>query len=128
MLRQRLIYGTAMILALIAIFALDDQLDRVVLTGTIWQKLFLGRDFLPAGLLLFGLIILLIVFGARELCNIARAKDIPADIFIITLAGFTGCVLIYIIPNSVPSQVATTFVATLMTIIFLLRCDLDPEV
>lgn len=120
MLKYRLIFGPLMIAAFAVIFHFDNRLDNVPLNGTVFQRLFLGREYLPAGLLMLGAFILLIVLSAREFSAIATAKGIPADTFMLTLSGITGCVLIYIIPVGVNSQVATAAVATLMSVLFLM--------
>lgn len=120
MLRYRLISGPLMLLATAAILFFDNKLGQVNLSGTWVQTLFLGREYLPAGLLMLAVFILLIVLTSREVCTIMRAKGIDADPVLIAASGVAGCVLIYIIPMRVKSQEATAFVATLMSLIFLL--------
>lgn len=120
MLKHRLVFGALMIAVFAIVFYLDNRLDNVSLEGTVFQRLFLGREYLPAGLLMLGAFIMLIILSARELSAIATAKGIPADTFMLALSGITGCVLIYIIPVGMNSQVTTAFVATLMSVLFLL--------
>jgi phosphatidate cytidylyltransferase len=129
MLKYRLIFGPLMIAALLGVFYLDNRLDQVPLNNNFWEmlgldrgfgvRLFLGRDYLPAGLIMLLVFVTIIILGAGEFCAIARAKGIPATRFMITLAGLTGCVLIYIVPNAVNSQVTVAFVATLMAVLFI---------
>lgn len=119
MLKYRLIFGPLMIAALLFVFWLDNRLDQVVIEGTFWERIFLGRDTLPAGMLMLLVFLTLIVLGTREFAALARAKGIPADRFMLTVAGLTGCVLIYIVPNAVNSQVTVAFVATLMAVLFI---------
>lgn len=120
MLKYRLIFGPMMIAALVAIFYLDDRLDRVILTGTVWQDIFLGRTYLPAGLLLLAAFFVLIALGAGELCAIFVAKGIPGDRLMLTLAGFAGCGMMYAVPRSLDSRTTMAVFATLMIVLFLL--------
>src|SRR5262245_56386429 len=110
MLKHRLIFGAIMLAALTLTLHFDNKLDTVKLTGTVWQSIFLGRETLPAGLIMLFVFLTLIVLSARELCAIIRAKDIPVDGFMVSLAGVTGCVLIYIIPVTLDSQTTTAVV------------------
>ncbi|MCE9591238.1 MAG: phosphatidate cytidylyltransferase [Planctomycetes bacterium] len=120
MLRYRLIFGPLMLAALVLILFLDNSLGLVDLTGTWAQRFFMGKPYLPAGLLMLAVFIVLIVLTAREMCAIMRAKGMDADPFIVALSGVTGCVLIYIIPLKINSQATTAIVATLMSVLFLL--------
>lgn len=120
MLKYRLIFGPLMLGALALILYLDNTLGRVKLTGTWLQKVFLGREYLPAGLLMLALFVVLIILSAREVCGIMRTKGLAADTFLLALSGVTGCVLIYIIPLKLDSQSTMAFVATLMAVLFLL--------
>jgi len=120
MLKHRLIFGAIMLVALALTIHFDNKLDTVKLTGTVWQSVFLGRENLPAGLIMLCVFLTLIVLSARELCAIVRAKDIPVDGFMVTTAGVTGCVLIYIIPVTLDSQTTTAIVATIAVLLFLI--------
>lgn len=120
MLRYRLIFGSLMIAALLGLFYLDNRLDQINLTGTFAQRVFLGRTYLPAGLLMLGFVVVLIGLGSRELCRIFHAEQIDADPAMIWLSGTIGCVLIYILPYTLDSQVTIAIYASFMVTIFVL--------
>lgn len=120
MLIYRLIFGPLLIVGLIAVFIADSYLDQVNLQGSFVQTIFLGRTYLPAGLMLLACIVVLIGFGAREFSNMFRAKNIYSNTFLIWLSGTTGAVLIYIIPSSTDSQTTTAIYATALAAIFVL--------
>ncbi len=120
MLKYRLIFGLGMFLLVWGLFFLDNQLDQIDLTGTSAQKVFLGRHYLPAGLLLLLAFIVMIGLATRELCRIFYAKQIAADPFMIWLSGTLGCVLIYIIPYTLDSQATIAIYASLMVLMFIL--------
>jgi len=112
MLKYRLIFGPIMILALLAILLADGYLDQVDLTGTHFARI-LGRTYLPSGLLLFALIVVLMGFAAREMCHMFRAKAVPVHTTMIAVAGVVGCTLIYLVPYDTDSQTTMAVVATL---------------
>jgi len=120
MLRYRLIFGPIMILLGIGLFYLDDQLDRLDLSNTQIQPLVWGRTYLPSGLLLLVVLFFLIAMTAREIKAIFAAKGVPAESFMIALAGILGAGLLYIIPHQVDSQAALAIAASLMILVFIL--------
>ena len=120
MLKYRLVFGPVMIAALLGLFYLDDRLDQVVLTGSVWQDLFLGRAYLPAGLLMLVGLVVLIIFASRELCGIFHAEGVPASPFTVALSGMIGAVLVYIIPYTEDSQQTIAIYASFMVGIFIL--------
>ncbi len=120
MLKYRLIFGPIMIASLLGIFYLDNQLDRIDITGTIWSDLFGGRSYLPSGLLLLASFLVLICLGAGELCNIFKAKNIHADRTIVTVAGVSGCLLMFAMPHTLDAQSAMAIFATLLIGLFIL--------
>ena len=120
MLRNRLIFGPVLIAVLIAVFYVDNRLDQLTIRGTIFEHLFFGRAYLPAGLLLLVCIVSLIAMGAGELCSMFRAKEIEASPVMMWLSGTIGAVLIYMIPSSLDSQTTMAIYATAMVVIFIL--------
>jgi phosphatidate cytidylyltransferase len=119
MLKYRLIFGPIM-LALVAITVyFDNKLDQVSIQGTVFEKLFLGRPYLPAGLIMLLVFLALIPLAAREMCAIFKAKGIEADTVIVSLAGMSGCLLMYAVPVTMPSQTAIAVMTTLITTMFL---------
>jgi phosphatidate cytidylyltransferase len=119
MLRYRLIFGPLMIAAMIGVVILDGVLDGVDLAGTPLQTLFLGRTYLPAGLLLLLCFASLVVLGSRELCVIFRAKGVVIDTPVIVLSGLLGLLLFYAIPHGLGSQLAVAIYGTSMAGLFL---------
>ncbi|MCC6580163.1 MAG: phosphatidate cytidylyltransferase [Phycisphaeraceae bacterium] len=119
MLKHRLIAGPAMFLLLLAVFYLDDRLDLCDLRGTVWQKVFLGRAYLPAGLLLLGAVVVLEILACKELCRIFRAKGIPADRAMVTLASIVGCSMMYVIPYETNSRMTLAIFASCVVAMFL---------
>ncbi len=120
MLKHRLIFGTIMVAVLVALFYFDNYLDRVELTGTAVQSLFMQRTHLPRGLLMLGAFIVLIAVASRELCDIFSAKGIDADRLMVTLAGVAGCMMMYAIPQDVTSRTTMVVFATIVIVLFLL--------
>jgi phosphatidate cytidylyltransferase len=119
MLKYRLIFGPIMIALLGGVLYLDDRLDRVDIGGTVWQSLFMGRAYLPAGLVMLAVFLLLILAGSGELCAIVRAKGVQASRMMFALAGMTGCVSMYFIPHKLQATTAVPLFATLLIAVFL---------
>lgn len=120
MLKYRIVFGPLMILALLGIIWLDDRLDQVVLTDTPWQSLFLGRTYLPAGLLMLAGLVILIVLASRELCRIFHAENVPASPFMVGLSGVLGAVLVYIIPYRLDAHYTIAIYASFMVGLFIM--------
>lgn len=119
MLRQRLIFGSLMIVGLLVVLYLDAWLDQVSLAGTFWQSLFLGRAYLPAGLILVGLTWVLILLATPEIVTLFRAKGIEPSPVMIAISGLIGCSLIYIIPSQTQSPQTLALYATLIVLVFM---------
>ena len=120
MLRHRLLYGPIMIAALIGLFYLDNQLDRIDLTGTWWQDVFLGRSHLPRGLLILAVFLALIVPLSKELCDIFSLKAIAVDRVMVALAAVSGCLLMFAVPQSLSSRSTMAIFASMLIVLFLL--------
>ncbi len=123
MLRYRLIAGPIMIALLIGIIWLDNWIDRINLNGTALQAVFLGRDHLPAGLLLAGMLLLLALMTLHEMSRLFQAKGVVLDRLTFYLAAIGGLMLVYLIPSTLDSQttiaiygsgMVLSFVATLI--------------
>jgi phosphatidate cytidylyltransferase len=119
MLKYRLIFGPLMIAVLLGVVVLDGVLDQVDLTGTPFQDLFLGRTYLPAGLLMLLCFAVLVVLGSKEMCLIFRAKGVVIDTPVIILSSLLGLVLFYAIPHGLASQTAVAIYGTSMAGLFL---------
>ncbi len=119
MLKHRLIFGPIMIAALIGVVIADALLDSVDLTDSPLQDLFLGRTYLPAGLLMLLCFAALVVLGSRELCVIFRAKAVIIDTPVIILSGLLGLVLFFAIPHGLGSQTAVAIYGTAMVGLFM---------
>lgn len=119
MLKHRLVFGPLMIAALLGVLYVDRLLDTVDLRGTVWQTILLGRHYPPAGMVMLGLFIVLILIGSRELVAIFSAKGIDADRVMIPAAGITGCVVVYAIPYATDSATAVAIFATAVAVLFM---------
>lgn len=107
-----------MFFALVGIFYLDNHLDQINISDTIFQTLLLGRTTLPAGLVMLVAFWFIITLGARELSHIFQLKGLHPDTFMLALAGILGCTVMYVIPYRLNSQLTIAIVATLLIIIF----------
>ncbi len=119
MLRYRLLFGPLLLVLVFAVCWAEEQLDALRLEGTVWQTVFLGREYLPAGLLLLTILLAVIPLAARELTRIFRAKGIEADVWMLSFAGMLGCLMTYAIPSRTGSLSASALVATLTVAVFL---------
>jgi phosphatidate cytidylyltransferase len=120
MLKYRLTFGPIMIGILLLIFYGDSRLDRFDITGTALQDLFHGRTYLPSGLLLLASFFMLIILGAGELCRIFAAKGILASRLIVTLAGMSGCLMMFAIPYTADAKMTMALFATIIVVLFML--------
>jgi phosphatidate cytidylyltransferase len=118
MLKHRLIFGTIMVIVLALVLSLDEMLDNIVLTG-FWQDLFLGREYLPSGLLLLLLMLTLIALTSRELCAIFKAEGIQIDVKTVTIASATACVMIYALPYHLSAPTTVAAMTTLTAAVFM---------
>ncbi|MBI1336699.1 MAG: hypothetical protein GC164_07030 [Phycisphaera sp.] len=119
MLRYRLLFGPLMIAAAIGLVYVDDLLDRVVITGTVWQRVFAGREYPPSGLVLLLLVLVLIPLAAREMVKIFHSKGVDVPLSTISIAGIVGCVSVYIVPFRTGSPVAMAVVTTLIVLVLM---------
>lgn len=119
MLKYRLIFGPIMIASLLGLLYIDNHIDRLDISGTWAQPLFLGRSDLPAGLLLLLLLAGAIVLTCRELCVIFKAKGIDVSPVMVSVSALTGCVLIYILPHRLDSQTTIAIYASIMALLFM---------
>ena len=119
MLAHRLLFGSLMIALLLGLFYLDDRLDELSLEGTVLAAWF-GRDFLPAGLLMLGLFLAVIILVARELCEIFHAKGIGVSWSLVAVSGVSGLLIMYGTPQDTPARYAIAIMATVMFAIFML--------
>ena len=108
-----------MIAVLGIICYLDNRLDQLDLTNTVWQHIFFGRTYLPAGLPMLVLFLCLVPLGAMELCTIFRAKQIDPDLPVVIASGWSGMLMMYIIPERMPAQSAIAIFATVLASMFM---------
>lgn len=120
MLKYRLTFGPIMIGVLLLTFYLDSKLDQFDISGTVLQELFAGRTYLPAGLLLLLAFFGLIILGAGELCRIFAAKGILASRSVVTLAGMSGCMMMFAIPYTANAKMTMAVFATIIIVLFML--------
>ncbi|MCC5831043.1 MAG: phosphatidate cytidylyltransferase [Phycisphaeraceae bacterium] len=119
MLWQRLIFGSAMIVALVGLFSLDEQIDQIDISGTFLSQIFLGRTHLPAGLLMLGLFMVLVILAAREMQRIFLAKGVTVDWLLMSMAGLAGLLVMYAIPQGTNARDTLAITATIMFGIFM---------
>lgn len=108
-----------MILGLLGLIWLDNRIDQIQIQGTVLQKLFAGRSYLPAGLLMLALALVIIPLTARELGAIFRAKGIASDPLLVSLAAMIGCVAVYAMPARIDSQKSVAILGTVLVGLFL---------
>ncbi len=94
-------------------------MDTVRLEG-IWRELFLDRDYLPRGLLLFGVALAIAPLAALELTAIFRANGIATSIWLTTAAAETGLLLSYSIPWRTDTSTAIAIISTGMIGVFVI--------
>ncbi|MCC6682738.1 MAG: CDP-archaeol synthase [Phycisphaeraceae bacterium] len=119
MLRHRLIFGPLMIAGFLLLLLADEQLGRIVLAGTWYQKV-TGRPDLPQGLLMLGLFLVLIVPAARELCRMFHAEQVQASPTLVAISGILGCLLMYMLPVWMQPTTMMAVYASFMVGLFLL--------
>lgn len=119
MLKYRLIFGPLLIVAFLLLIWLDDQLDRVVLSGWL-RELFLDREHLPRGLVLFGICLVILPLAAAELSNIFRANAVQSRTWLTALAAITGLSVSYVVPHALPAGPAIAIVSSAMILVFVL--------
>lgn len=114
-----------MIGGLLTLVWLDAWLDTVTLSD-FWSKVFRGRTDLPAGIVMFGLTLVVAPLAGRELANIFRANGIAARTWLTSLAAMAGVMLSYSIPTQTLASAGTdatttvAIVATGMLFVFIL--------
>ncbi len=108
-----------MIFVSLAIFACDDYLDTIKISGFL-QNLRSGRDTLPRGLALLALMMCILPLAAKELTLIFKAKQIQASQLMMTLASLSGCLLIYALPQNLNGPFTMVIFATLAVVLLLL--------
>jgi phosphatidate cytidylyltransferase len=96
MLRQRLLFGTLLIVLVAALFWVDQWLGAIDISGTWPQRALGGRAELPAGIVLAGAFAVLAVLAARELAAIYRAKGIEVSRLVLVLGAVATCVVMYL--------------------------------
>ena len=106
MFKPRLILGTFMLAAVVAVFYVDDLLEQ---TGH-----------LPVGLLMLVFFLAMLGLAACELCMIFRARSIDVDPLLVTAAAAAACSFFYVVPDSTDPQTAVAVFSTLVIGVFLL--------
>lgn len=119
MLKHRVLFGTLMVITLLVGFWLDNRLDSVLIRGTVFETLFLGRDTLPAGLLMLIGGLVLIALTSREVVRIFHVENVDASYLMVGLSGVLGALLIYLIPHDTESQQTMAIYASTMVLIFI---------
>ena len=118
-LKQRVLSSVAMVGVLLAFLYADDRLDVLDITGTFWQRLFVGRGQLPPGLLMWGGFAVLITLASREIIEIFHAKGILADRWLVKVGAVVGLTAMYVAPFASAGPAAVTLLATVVGLLFI---------
>ena len=118
MLKHRLIFGSIMFIALIAIMFGDDRLGRVDVTGSLAQSVLLGQSYLPAGLLLYAVFLAIVILAARELTTFFTSHGVPADRKIMMLSAALGLSMMYLSPREAQGIITTPWAMTGLILAF----------
>jgi phosphatidate cytidylyltransferase len=120
MLKHRLIFGTIMFAALLALIHADDRVGRLDITGTLMQSFLFGQPHLAAGLVLFVVLLLITALGARELADLFIAKGVQADRTVMMLSAVVGLAVMYLAPREAAGGRAMPWAMTGLVIAFIL--------
>lgn len=120
MLKHRLIFGTAMILGLLALIYADDRLGQLDVTGSPAQVLLMGQSYLPAGLLLFATFMLISLLAAREVAQMFIAKGVLCDPVVMMICAGLGMGVMYLSPRDAAGAVSLPWAMTGLIICFVL--------
>lgn len=97
MLRQRLLLGPPLILALLGVIWLDDRIERLDLAGA-WRWVAQGRPSPPPGVVIFVVMLAISFLASRELARILKHNGIAASKRIITAAAIGGLLVSCLVP------------------------------
>ena len=117
MLKHRLIFGPVMIAAVVLLVWADEKLDTVHLTGTA-QRLFLGREYPPAGLLLLLVAVAIILAASRELTVLVEGVGLNCHRWLIGVGAIAGCLTIYATPMVLGAPMGASIIATVLVVAF----------
>ncbi len=107
--RDRLIFGPILIIALVLGLWLDEWLDRVALPG--WLDLG-DRTTFPPGMVILPIVFVLAIVAVRELARILHDKGIAASKRIMTTAAALGLAVVAFTPDTLEGGRAVTLVST----------------
>lgn len=111
MLRHRLVFGTLLIAAVIAVCFLDQWIEGATLPESL-RPIFLNRTTAPPGLAIFVLAAVVSIWASREMAAIMKANGIAASKRITTTAAISGLLVSCIIPSHLPAPVAVAIVCS----------------
>jgi len=120
MFRYRLIFGTIMVAGLMALIFADDRIGRINIGGTFLQPLLLDQSYLPAGVLVVGVFLVIAALGARELADLFIAKGVPADRTVMIISAMLGLATMYLTPRDAPGRLVLPLAMTPLVVAFLL--------
>lgn len=118
-LKYRLIFGPLLIITFLLLIWLDDQLDRVLLSGWL-RDLFGGREHLPRGLVLWIVFLAILPLAAREITAILSAKGLRTRLWLTTFASIAGMCAIYCVPAALSGHHANAILMTTLAGVFVL--------
>jgi len=114
---HRVISSAVMVTALSFVFYFDGRLEGVDPAGTLFEPLFLGA-LIPAGLVMWVAMTLLIALATPEVVSFFHAKGVAVSQFLIMSGAIGGCGLFYFTPNEMGPQTALAMVATGLMVLF----------
>lgn len=118
MLKQRLLLGPLLILALLGVCWLDERVDRMPAPSL--AGYFPPGSTLPPGTVLFVLMAAVGILAANELAGILRANGVQASRFVTPLVAIMGLVSFAAIPRDCPAPLAAGVVVTAAVLVLLL--------
>lgn len=116
-LKQRLLLGPVLIVALVALAWADRGLERSAWPS--WLDWLDTRSAFPPGVVLFAACVLLSVLASRELARILRDKGIQASKRILTLAALAGLLVSCVVPSGLPAPKAVALVSTVAIVVLM---------
>ena len=111
MLKHRVIVGALLILLVVGGLWLDGVIDDVALSGWV-RDLFLGRDTMPRGSVIFVASVVVSVLAARELGVLLREKGVAASRLVMSLAALIGLCVSCLVPKDAPAVASVAAVST----------------
>ncbi|MHB1157297.1 MAG: phosphatidate cytidylyltransferase [Phycisphaerales bacterium] len=118
MLKYRLIFGSLMIAAIVALVLCDERL-----TAVSWPDELTGifhRESPPPGLLFLAFTVVLIPFAVRELSALLRNVGVPSHSLLASFGAIATCVSLYATPRMFNAPTGTAIIGTVLIACFVI--------